>query len=191
MQILTAATGERHLGMARAMAESMAEHGWPPLRIIAGRAGECGQRLKTRFGEFAEDIPGPVMFLDCDCLATGPFVPPPALEPGQIAARITGFFPPPFDAMVFMASTVVVAGDLATARQLCEAWSTRYTLQRDKADDEAALFKAAIHLQKIDLGGTYAEPLPNLRHLGATSAAWNAVHRPPPMARVRVMPRDK
>jgi hypothetical protein len=183
MQILTTATGPVYRAMAAVLGRSMREWGWPPLQILAdapveGWDGKClvgastlpgGRELKTGFGKYLEDGLGPVMLVDCDCVATGPFPALPRMASGTMGGRVIGQFPAPFSKWTMLASTLLIFGDVATAQTVSAAWLHRHRTAHAGGSDEPSLFEAAMEIRKQDIGGSYAEPIPNLTHLGATS----------------------
>ena len=187
IQIFTAAHGEKYHDMARDMANSFIEHGWPSLtvitnsfirdypsrQIIAPSNMAGGRELKTKFGLFAKHSSSPVVFVDCDCLAQGP---PeiPEIPEGHISGRFLTEIPTPMGPFAFLASTVLVVGGSHAAKTICENWHASHLKREKGSSDENALFDATINTPKIDLGGSYQTPLKNLLHLGVTSGERNA-----------------
>jgi hypothetical protein len=187
VQVFTAAHGKKYHDMARDMANSFIEHGWPSLtvitnsfiknyparQIIAPSNMVGGRELKTKFGLFAKPSTESVVFVDCDCLAEGP---PeiPNLPEGHISGRFLTEIPTPIGSLPFLASTVLVMGGSHVAKAICERWYAEHLKREKGSSDEHALFGATLNTPKIDLGGSYKTPLKNLRHLGVTSAERNA-----------------
>ena len=187
IQIFTSAHGEKYHAMARNMANSFIEHGWPSLtvitnsfiqdypfrQIIAPSNMVGGRELKTKFGLFAKPSRGPVVFVDCDCLAQGP---PeiPEIPEGHISGRFLTEIPTPMGPFAFLASTVLIVGGSQVAQTICENWYAFHLAQDVGSSDENALFDATVNTPKINLGGSYQKPLKNLTHLGVTSGERNA-----------------
>lgn len=187
IQIFTSAHGEKYHAMARNMANSFIEHGWPSLtvitnsfirdypfrQIIAPSNMVGGRELKTKFGLFAKPSRGPVVFVDCDCLAQGP---PeiPEIPEGHISGRFLTEIPTPMGPFAFLASTVLIVGGSQVAQTICENWYASHLAQDVGSSDENALFDATVNTPKINLGGSYQKPLKNLTHLGVTSGERNA-----------------
>lgn len=187
IQIFTSAHGEKYHAMARNMANSFIEHGWPSLtvitnsfiqdypfrQIIAPSNMVGGRELKTKFGLFAKPSRGLVVFVDCDCLAQGP---PeiPEIPEGHISGRFLTEIPTPMGPFAFLASTVLIVGGSHVAQTICENWYASHLAQDVGSSDENALFDATVNTPKINLGGSYQKPLKNLTHLGVTSGERNA-----------------
>lgn len=184
MIFVTAAVGEKHRALALELDRSMAAHGWPPLVVVAEaplEARRCaimpddfgrGRGLKTRWASaIPADHDGPGGWIDADCLATGPWV-DPQIGAGEVAAVVAGRVAarPPF---LLFHSTVILAGDAATARDLCDAWADAYRSTGCPRSDEQALVAAirALKLTQLDLGTKSPAPLENLRHRGASNPA--------------------
>lgn len=184
MIFVTAAVGKKHRALALELDRSMAAHGWPPLVVMAEtpiETRQCvvmaedlgrGRGLKTRWASaIPADHAGPCGWIDADCVATGPWT-EPQVEAGEVAAVVAGRVAarPPF---LLFHSTVVLAGEAATACDLCDAWAEAYRSAGCPRSDEQALVAAirALKLPQRDLGTKSSAPLENLRHLGASNPA--------------------
>jgi hypothetical protein len=166
--------------MARRLSASMKEYGWPPLCLISDSLDEewDGEHavvdlgsLPTKYikSHFWKITQGPCLLIDCDCVATGPFI-APEMENDSICGR---FLHPPVNGAgtgsAFLASTALGFGSSFIAAEVGKKWTDLLAKQNPKLSDEFALFYSSINIHKTNLGGTYQTPLPNLFHYGVRS----------------------
>ena len=168
------------MAMARTLRDSMATHGWPPLalisdspdaewngeRITVDRGGLPASWIKAFFWTLAD---GPCWLIDCDCVATGPFV-APEMSSDCIYGR---YLHPPIQGAgtgsAFLASTLLGFGSAQVAVSVGQKWVELLAKETPGQSDEHALFRASVNTPKINLGGSYLNPLPNLTHHGVSS----------------------
>jgi len=180
IQAITVATGDTYRGLALSLGLSMRHHGWPDLTIASDSEikGWDGRQIvspeiskhslpKTAFSEFLLDEPGMVMLLDADCEAVGTFMGLDPIPEESIAGRVTGVCDAPGGIrLIFHVATLLLFGSVRLSKTIGSTWC-RFAI--GKHEDETPLLKATITCHKIDLGGSYDFPLPNLRHKGVVS----------------------
>jgi hypothetical protein len=183
--LLTTVVGETYHGHAARLAASLAAWSWPPLLVVDEAAAAAagihdleprGRGLKTRWAEF---IPaghtGPAMFLDADCEAVGPYLGLPAHPPGIVSATVRQRF---LGGKIWWESNRIFAADRAAAIALCRRWHAWYRAQGEAAkQDEPALNWTLAEFATVDLGGSFDDPWPNIRHHGTEAVA--AGRKPP------------
>lgn len=170
MLCITTAVGAHHRHLATRLRASFLHWGWPPLQVVTDLEVTdqlpAGRGLKTRFAEFAPpDHTGPVMFIDCDCEATGPFQGVPDHLPGTVSAVVNQRYR---DGRIIFQTQAVFAADLATGLKLCRAWHA-LLVETGSTSDEPAFNRVLERMSYFDMGGSFDWPRPNLRHRGAES----------------------
>ncbi|HEY9817756.1 MAG TPA: hypothetical protein V6D20_18410 [Candidatus Obscuribacterales bacterium] len=175
MIFVTTASGEKHIALARRMAESFEEWGWPKLIIATPEEYPeyddmwKGRGLKTRFAYFAPDHHlGKVAFVDADCEAVGPYPGDPQVPKGGMSGIVTSRLKAPNGhRMNFLASTFLVFESVHQARTVCDEWHANLLEDKREKTDENALHRATKYMPAID-SGWFKMPMKNLLHLAAT-----------------------
>jgi hypothetical protein len=192
--LVTAATGERCRQAALALDESLRDHHWPPLLVISewplhsrrNATGPSplwgGRSLKTGFAAYLPPAhTGPVVWVDADCLAHGPF---PGL-PDLSAAAVHGLpwgrrYLTHAGPRQFLHSTLLVFPTAALARHVSARWHAHFCQKTHPRTDEPALVRALEGIPTRALPGSHEWPLPGLWHDGAHSRLVNGRPAPTP-----------
>jgi hypothetical protein len=184
---ITSATGQQYREAALALDASMAEHGWPSLLVITEEPLATrwnvtgpndlwgGRALKAGFGAFIPQYhAGPVVWIDADCEARGPFLGLPEIREKEVMGLGWG---QPYlthqGPRQMLNSTVLVFPGTRIARSISAEWLRQLRAQGPRNTDETALFWAIYNVQTTRLPGNHEWPLENLWHDGANSRSVN------------------
>lgn len=180
MIFVTTATGPKYVAMAERLKESFQEYSWPRLIVAHGEDYPeldtlwKGRGLKSQFAKLIpDDYQGPVAFVDCDCLAAGPYTGDPVVGPGQVACLIsrTKWAPNTGRQLHRVWSPFLAFPNVDTAKMVSAGWYNELVAERPVMSDEPALNRVLRDslVDVVPTGGSFNEPLPNLKHLAVTS----------------------
>lgn len=172
MTFIATASGDSYIQQAQNLLASFRMHDWPRLLVVTERDAPSmddiwgGRGLKTRFAHFIPDgTPGPVAFLDCDCQAVGPYVPPPNIDEGTLISKIRSCRHSPTHGPKFLLQSCFLAfSSLTEARAVCNKWYKEInSYPASVGSDEPALHRAIQGMNVVDIQDN-GNPMPNLTH---------------------------